>query len=155
MISRLFSSEPVPRIPSDIEPSMEKYLRELHDYIRRLGGLMTGENLEESVAQEGGLAWDVVQHPLTLANHNAGPPAYWSFSEPWTKAVESKIVHLYAVILEENGAKVANRALTVPDGPAVCIKIDSGKVSVLHAEGGACMWEAGGVVSILIAYERN
>jgi hypothetical protein len=55
-LSRILSGEPLP-LPPEIKdpvlkPAMEKYVRDLHDYLRRLFGKFTGVNIWQTIVQE-------------------------------------------------------------------------------------------------------
>jgi len=51
---KLLSSEPLPLTPTGQGPAVEKYVRDLHNYLRRLGTRFTGENITRTLEEEGG-----------------------------------------------------------------------------------------------------
>jgi len=44
-IQRLIAGEPLPLIPEGVSPEVDRYLRALHEFLRRLGSILSDENL--------------------------------------------------------------------------------------------------------------
>jgi hypothetical protein len=51
-IVRLQSSEPLPIIPANLDPSVEHYIRSLHNYLRRITAMGTGQNIHNTLVEE-------------------------------------------------------------------------------------------------------
>jgi len=49
---KLLSGEPLPLPPPNVDPALDKYIRDLHNYLQRLGGYFTGQNIRESMVGE-------------------------------------------------------------------------------------------------------
>lgn len=51
VLSKLLAGEPRPQIPKT-SPEIEKYMRDMDDYLRRLGGRFTTENIINTIIEE-------------------------------------------------------------------------------------------------------
>lgn len=49
---RILSAEPLPRYPEGVDPEVLRYVRDLHNYLRRLLARLTGENITHTIDVE-------------------------------------------------------------------------------------------------------
>lgn len=50
---KILNGEPLPRPPVDVGPEIDKYIRDLHNYLQRLWSAFTGTNIKITVDEEG------------------------------------------------------------------------------------------------------
>ena len=98
-LQRILSGEPLPLYPEDITPGMADYLRELHDYLRRLTAKFSPNNIYQSIfdlrADVMPLAFDhnglIATYPSTTTMFFEGAASYWSYPLPAGKLVGGSI----------------------------------------------------------------
>lgn len=156
MLSRLWRDEAPPQIPSDLSPELTKFFREYNDYIQRLGGLLSGYNIKEAIAQEGKFAVEWISHTLVSGDYTAGSTD-WAFSETWANCAISGMRLLTCGIDDVDGAPeiFSNICSFESNYPNTLLQYNGSAISIYHDVGAGCLWDVGDIIRITIVYERD
>lgn len=156
MITRLWHDEPPPQIPAGLDPKIDKYIRELHDYAQRLGSLLTGYNLREAISQEGKVSFDWVQYVLDSDRDHRGPPdSDWLFDIVWNKAPLTGLVHMDWTIYDVDHAHVHNLCTEAVTDTGFLLTYDGTKITVHHDDHINCPWVTGDIFNAYMVYVRD
>lgn len=107
-LSRILSSEPLPLHPTELrdgvysKAAIDKYIRDLHNYLRRLTGFFTADNITTTIDEGSGgqLAWD---------------------TQPWQKAYTTFSTSASWPTLTATSTKPSGQNVYTPKGTRVLI----------------------------------
>lgn len=102
-LKQVLSAEPLPLIPSELEPFLDKYIRDLHNYLRRLWVIMSEETITNSLESEG-FGGGIVPFRISGTPTRNSTRNQWSY--PITEAVKAGAGHEGWVVKPEGRTNI-------------------------------------------------